>query len=554
MEKIYSQIIKEIIRSKPESETELFEIVRKITAKMKITPPPKAILLKAYHKLLKNGKITSNTKLEQLLTKRAVRTMSGVAVISVLTKPTPCPGQCLFCPTEKDMPKSYLSNEPAVMRAILNDFDPFRQVKMRLEALRANGHSTDKIELIIMGGTWSCHASRYQSWFIKRCFEALNGKHSKDLISAQKKNETAKHRCIGLTLETRPDYITEKEIRKMRNFGCTRVELGIQHTDDKILKMNRRGHGTKESIKAIRLLKEAGFKINLHFMPNLYGSTPNKDLAMFKRIFTDGDYMPDMIKIYPCVVNEYADLYKYYKQKKYRPYSQKQLIGLIVKIKKITPPWVRITRLIRDIPEESIVAGNKTSNLRQLIANQAEKDGWSCKCIRCREAGHQNQIRITNLPRRQAGYELRIINYRASSGTEYFLSFESPDKKILYAFLRLRINPALTLPFVRGGKHSRKSSLLTKEGVRGRLNSNFLAELKDCAIIRELHTYGLATDIGMKGKVQHTGLGQKLLKEAEKIAKKRGLNKIAVISGIGAREYYRKNGYNLEGTYMVKNI
>ncbi len=510
------------MKANPQTEKELFNIARKAAGKIKQTPPEKSALLSAYHKLLKNGKIRQNKNIEKILIKRKVRSQSGVAVISALTKSFPCPGKCLFCPTEKNMPKSYLSNEPAVMRAILAKFDPYRQVTMRLKALIANGHPTDKIELIIMGGTWSCLSPQYQSWFIKRCFDALNGKASKTLAQAQKKNETARHRCIGLTLETRPDFIDLKEIRKMRELGCTRVELGIQHTDDKILKLNRRGHTAEQGIEAIKLLKNAGFKINLHLMPNLYGSTPAKDLVMFKKIYTDGNYMPDMIKIYPCVVNEFANLHRFYKNKKYKPYTNKQLTDLLIKIKKITPPWVRIARLIRDIPEESIIAGNKITNLRQLLQDQAQKDGWSCRCIRCREAGHQPaQLRIKN-------YELRIRKYQASGGMEYFLSYESKDEKVLYAFLRLRL-PA----------ESEKA---------------VLAELRGAALVRELHTYGQALEIGASGEVQHLGLGKKLLAEAEKIARKNGVKKIAVISGVGVRQYYEKFGYILEGTYMVKQL
>ncbi len=513
-------IVLEIVKASPKSERELFNLARTEAGKLKLPSPEKSTLLAAYRQLLKTGEIKQNKTLEKLLTKRAVRTMSGVAVISVLTKPHPCPGNCLFCPTEKNMPKSYLSNEPAVMRAILNDFDPYRQVTMRLKALKANGHATDKIELIVMGGTWSYHAPQYQKWFIERCFEALNGKPAKNLTEAQKKNETAKHRCIGLTLETRPDYINAKEIKRMRELGCTRVELGIQHTDDKILKINRRGHSTKQGIEAIKLLKDAGFKLNLHLMPNMYGSTPSKDLKMFRDIYSDGNYMPDMVKIYPCVVNEFADLYKLYQQKKYKPYTDKQLLELLKKIKKITPPWVRITRLVRDIPEESIIAGNKITNLRQLIQEQAKQEGWSCQCIRCREAGHQ--------PEQSSKIKFNEVHYQANGGQEYFLNFESKDKKVLYAFLRLR------LP-----RDSQKPSL---------------PELKDAALIREIHTYGQLVGLGKKGEVQHLGLGKKLLAEAEKTARKQGYKKIAVISGIGVREYYKKNGYRLEGTYMVKDL
>jgi len=407
------------------------------------------------------------------------------------------------------------------MRAIINDFDPYRQIKMRLLALKNNGHRTDKIELIIMGGTWSYHKTRYQNWFIKRCFEALNGRRAKSIESAQNQNEKAKHRCVGLTLETRPDYITKKEIIRMRNFGCTRVELGIQHTNDKILNLNRRGHTVKTSVEAIELLKSAGFKINYHMMLNLPGSTPAKDLAMFKKLYSHKSWMPDMIKIYPCVVTKNSDLYKLWKKKKYRPYSDKQLLNLLIKIKKITPPWVRITRLIRDIPEESIKAGNHITNLRQLIQNQAQKDGWKCKCIRCREAGH-------SLESKDKSRKLKIEKFEANGGIEYFLSYESKDSKILYAFLRLRINNDLT--------------------------NNIIPELNNSSLVRELHTYGLMTPIGQSGKIQHKGLGKRLLQEAEKISKKHKLNKIAVISGIGVRSYYKKNGYQESNTYMIKKI
>ncbi len=519
-----NEIIKVIVKAKPSSEKELFNLVRQEAGKFKMGSPEKSALLSAYHKLIKKQPKLKSLELEKFLTKRAVRTLSGVAVISVLTKPYPCPGKCLYCPSEKDMPKSYLSNEPAVMRAILNDFDPYRQITMRLKALKANGHSTEKIELIIMGGTWSYLEKKYQAWFIKRCFEALNGKKAKSLNEAQKQNEKAKHRCIGLTLETRPDYINEEEIKRMRSFGCTRVELGIQHIDDKILKLNKRGHDNASSLRAIRMLKDSGFKINLHLMTGLPGSTPAKDLKMFKELYTSGGYMPDMIKIYPCVVTKNSELYNWYKKKKYKPYSDKQLLKLLIDIKKITPPWVRITRLIRDIPEESIVAGNKITNLRQMIQQASIKEGWKCKCIRCREAGHQE----INAKSQNTKTKLKIIKYPASEGIEYFLSFESSDENILYAFLRLRINK--------------------------KPEKNFLLELREAALIRELHTYGQVTAIGAKGEVQHLGFGRQLLREAEKIALKAGLKQIAVISGIGVREYYKKNGYELKGSYMVKKL
>lgn len=521
---ILSEAIYKIIKSKPLNEKEFFNTARKEFGKLKLSTPEKSQLLSAYHNLVKNGKIKTNKNIERILTKRAVRTLSGVAVISVLTKPYPCTGKCLYCPTEKNMPKSYLSNEPAVMRAILAKFDPFKQIKIRLNALKANGHQTDKIELIVMGGTWSCHSKQYQIWFIKRCLDALNGKVSKNIVQAHKQNQTAKHRCIGLTLETRPDYINKEEIIRMRKLGATRIELGIQHIDDKILKLNRRGHNNATSIKAINLLKQAGFKLNFHMMLNLPGSTPAKDLSMFKKLYSSSDYMPDMVKIYPCVVNEHADLFKLWKKGKYKSYSDKQLRKLIIQIKKITPPFVRITRLIRDIPEESIISGNKITNLRQLIANEA-KGHWSCKCIRCREAGHLKLISNFQF----SNFKFKKLKYHANGGTEYFLSFESPDEKVLYAFLRLRVD--------------------------NKPEKNFIPELRDSAIIRELHTYGKMTGIGESGNdVQHMGFGKKLLAEAEKFTKKNGLKKISVISGIGVRKYYEKQGYKLQGEYMIKNL
>ncbi|MFZ5364375.1 MAG: elongator complex protein 3, partial [Patescibacteria group bacterium] len=422
---------------------------------------------------------------------------------------------------EKNMPKSYLSNEPAVMRAIAFNFNPEKQVAGRIKVLEMNGHPTDKLELIVIGGTWSALPDKYQKWFIQKCFNGANGKKSKNLAAAQKINETAAHRIIGITLETRPDHITPNEIARMRELGATRVELGVQSIYDSILQRNCRGHNAAETVRATKLLKDAGFKICYHLMPNLPGSTLVKDLKMFREIFSNSDFQPDMIKIYPCVVTRGSEIYKWWKQKKYKPYSEKQLIDLLIKIKKIIPPYVRINRLIRDIPSPSIEAGNKISNLREVLQQEMSRRGLACKCIRCREIGHQKNIKYT-------APKLFVKKYNASGGTEYFISFDSPDKKILYAFIRLRI-PDFEMPAV-------------------------LPELENAALIRELHTYGHLVPIDKKtpGATQHLGLGKKLMAEAEKIAKKYGLKKMAVISGVGVREYYKKLGYYLEGTYMVK--
>jgi len=497
-------------------------------------------LIKAYHNLVKNKTISQSTKIENLLRRRQIRTLSGVAVITVLTRPYPCPGQCLFCPKEKGMPKSYLKNEPAAYRAFLTKFDPATQVTVRLKALADNGHPIDKLELIVLGGTWSAYPENYQHWFIKECFRAANKfttgsklpvacdqkikiqKLKDQLKKEQKNNETAKHRVIGITLETRPDYINLEEIKRMRELGCTRVELGAQTVYDDVLKKNQRGHTVAQTIAATKLLKNAGFKINYHTMLNLPGSSILRDRQMFIELFSNSDFQPDLLKIYPCAVLKTAQLYTLWQAKKYRPYTEKQLVSLLMDIKKTIPPYVRIQRIIRDIPAGDIVAGSKTSNLRQLINNLGKKQ---CQCIRCREI--REQYAITDK------IKLFRYDYTASGGQEIFLSFASPDQKKLYALLRLRLNPA---------------SLGSGE---------ILPVLQNAALVRELHTYGQLINIGQKTdiKAQHIGLGKKLMIEAEKIVKKEtSFKKIAVISGVGVREYYKKLGYRLEDEYMVKNI
>lgn len=459
--------------------------------------PTDAELLKIYRKYLK-----PKTELLALLTTRKIRTLSGVAIIAVLTKPYPCPGNCLYCPSEKAMPKSYLSNEPAVMRAVRYNFDPFKQVKYRLKALAENGHPTDKCELIVMGGTWSYLPHHYQEWFLKRCFDAFNEYRlgAKDLATAKKRNETAPHRVVGLTLETRPDYITPEEGERMRKLGATRIELGIQAVDDKLLKLNRRGHNVKTSIQAVKILRDLGFKLTFHLMPNLPGANLKKDLAMFNALWSRPEWRPDQIKIYPCVVTKNSDLYALWQQGKYHAYTDQELIKLLSTIKKNIPPYVRIARLIRDIPEESIIAGNKITNLRQILQQQ----GVPCKCLRCREP-HGN---VENA--KQA--ELKIIKYKVLDAQEIFLSYA--DKKYCYAFCRLHL----------GAK----------------------------AIIRELHTYGQLLPLGKPGEIQHFGFGKKLLAQAEILAKQKKYTELSVIAGVGVREYYRKLGYCLKNEYMLK--
>jgi elongator complex protein 3 len=511
---IVKKLIQKILKNNGLKHRDFMQLKRQFAKQYKIPILTNITILKHYRQLAKQGKIKENKSLFKLLKRREIRTLSGVAIITVLTKPYPCPGRCLYCPNEAGMPKSYLKKEPAAQRAWLSKFDPAKQVKIRLEALKLTGHETDKIEMIILGGSWTHYPKKYQERFIKRLFEACNNRPAKSLEQAQKLNETAKNRIIGLSVETRPDLITKKEALWLRKLGVTRVEIGVQTIYPEILKKNNRGHTIKEIVNATQILKDFGFKIIYHLMPNLPGSTPQKDLNVFKMIFSDEKYQPDMLKIYPCLVLKTAPLYKLWQQGKYKPYSEKQLNDLLIKIKKIVPYYVRINRLIRDIPASYIMAGNKITNLRQLI----QEKGVKCNCIRCREA------RRKKIKAREA--KLFIRKYVASKGTEYFISFESPDKKILYAFLRLRLPDLLTVPF----------------------------ENEKTAIIRELHTYGELVPIKEKNEaIQHTGLGKRLMLTAEKIAKEKKYQKMAVISGIGVRDYYRKLGYRLEDTYMVKN-
>ncbi|MCK5475087.1 MAG: tRNA uridine(34) 5-carboxymethylaminomethyl modification radical SAM/GNAT enzyme Elp3 [Candidatus Pacebacteria bacterium] len=534
---IINELIEKVSVKKRQLSSEyLSKLKRKASKKYKMPCPTNIELLRSYRKISKRN---LQKEIEKVLMTKDIRSSSGVAIIAVLTKPYPCPGTCKFCPNEKGIPKSYLSNEPAVMRAVLTDFHPYKQVQARLRSLKATGHKTDKIELIVMGGTFSYLPKQYQTWFIKECFSACNAGskwlqkplRALSLKQLQKINEKASHRIVGLTLETRPDYIDEKEILQMRKLGATRVELGVQSVYDDVLKFNKRGHSVNETIKATRLLKETGFKINYHMMPDLPGSNYKKDLTMFKELFSNPDFQPDMLKIYPCVVVKNAPIYKWLKTGKYKPYPDKKLIQLLCEIKKIVPYYVRITRLIRDIPSTSIVAGNKVSNLRQVLKKRSEEEGWNCKCIRCREVRNQNPLLLKEGLGVVNNLKLFRQDYNASGGKEIFLSFEDKKRQHIYSLLRLRINEI--------GVHS------------------FIPALENASIIREIHTYGQLVPIRSKSKKspQHTGLGKKLIAEAEKITKAEfGLKKITVISGVGVRNYYRKLEYDLVDGYMIKYL
>ena len=443
-----------------------------------------------------------------------------------MTLPMQCPGRCIYCPTYTDTPRSYTPESPAVLRAAKCDYDAGRQIELRLKILSEMGHPTDKIELIIMGGTFLAYPVDYQYHFVKDCYDALNGAVSIDLEAAQRMNETSRHRCVGLCIETRPDWCGKREIERMIEFGTTRVELGVQVIDDDIYRIVGRGHKVADVIKTTALLKGRGFKVHYHIMPGLPGSTPEKDLEMAERMFNSSGFKPDGLKIYPTMVVEGTELEKWYRQGRYKPYDDDTMINLVADIKSIVPRYVRISRVLRDIPSKYIVAGLKDS-LRERVREVMKQRKSECSCIRCREYGHRSRTG------KEIGEpHLVRTDYEASGGREIFLSFEDSGET-LFGLLRLRIQ-------------SKEVANLE------------LAENGSKAIIRELHIYGPEVSLGQRDTtaIQHRGLGRELLLEAERIAGREfDAKAIAVLSGVGARGYYRSDfGYNLKNGYMVKKL
>ncbi|MDD4409042.1 MAG: tRNA uridine(34) 5-carboxymethylaminomethyl modification radical SAM/GNAT enzyme Elp3 [Candidatus Pacebacteria bacterium] len=530
-------IIDELLKSDNISDKTLSDIKRKFAKQLKISCPSNIDLLLFYHKLKDKKSITENKKVEEILRTRPIRSLAGVVNVSVLTKPYDCPGKCIYCPSEINLPKSYLSGEPAVERAKRLDFDPYLQTAKRIEVLSLSGHPTDKIELRMIGGTWSFYEKKYKIWFVKNCFNACNGTRNesydqnipietlwKKLKIAQKKNEKAEHRIVGLSFETRPDFIDLKEAEEMKRLGATKIELGVQSIDDEILKLTKRGHLVDKTIKATKLLKNAGFKVAYQIMLDLPESNPEKDIDTFKVLFTNPDFQPDYLKIYPCALIKETPMFKMYKNGSYKPYDKRTLIDTIKAIKRIIPHYTRVERIIRDIPAPLIVEGGaKISNLRQIIEAEMKEEDWRCQCIRCREAKSNTVNEKTKLFR---------IDYDASDGKEIFLSIEDENRKNLYSLLRLRIPDPKD-------------------------RAKMIPILRDRAIIRELHTYGQAVSIAKTDPgVQHRGLGKRLIKEAERImAEDFKIKKVAIISGVGVRSYYReKLGYRLRDEYMIKRL
>ncbi len=545
----------------------------------------RAHLIQAYRQLAgQHGLPPYDENVVAQLRRKPMRTMSGVTPVTVLTKPFPCPGECIFCPNDVRMPKSYLSDEPGAQRAEQNAFDPYLQTYTRLQTLHNIGHPTAKIEVIILGGTWSFYPESYQIWFIKRIFDALhdfgNGvdrreevwqalrqrsqlvpenntpnvvlqgaelertynqvvqdiyrdemRRSRELSQAiaqgiqqrsvvdefatwdeledaHRENETAACRCVGLVIETRPDHISVEEVLRVRRLGCTKVQIGFQSLNDEVLRLNRRGHNVAATRRAVKLLRQAGFKIHAHWMPNLYGSSPQADIEDYQRMFTDPDFCPDELKVYPCSLIESAELMRYYQRGDWQPYSHEELLHVLTECFKLTPEYCRLTRVIRDIPSTDIVDGNQLTNFRQLVDRELQRRGERSGDIRAREIRHL-RVGLDDL-------RLDEVWYPSSCGEEVFLQYITEDRRIA-GFLRL--------------------SLPTEPPIT--------PELEDAAMIREVHVYGQALSIGEseRGRAQHVGLGTRLIEHAVSIAKARGYHKLAVISAIGTREYYRKRGF-----------
>jgi elongator complex protein 3 len=482
-----------------------------------------------------------------------MRTLSGVTTVTVLTKPYPCPGQCIFCPDDIKMPKSYLPDEPGAMRALYHDYDPYEQVKARIETLYAVGHPTDKIELLILGGTWSSYPKQYQEWFIKRCFEAMNrdqkatdgqspqgggkqggvesesvppvisaeeGKLRADLQELQHINETAVHKNVGLVIETRPDQVTLRELTWLRYLGVTKIQMGVQSMDDHILRLNKRGHTVEESINAVALLRAAGFKIVLHWMPNLLGASIESDKGDFARLWPL--LAPDEIKIYPTQLLAGTELYDHWESGSYQPYSTEQLIHLIADLKPGIPRYCRVNRVIRDIPSTHIIEGNKRTSLRQDVHRELKRRQQKCQCVRCRE------VRGTAVDTDSLSM-VRLI-YQVGGTEEHFISWDTPDDR-LAGFIRLSL-PGPSSP------------------------DTGMDDLQDAAVIREVHVYGQSLKVGESkdGAAQHSGLGTELLDQAEAIAAEKGFRRIAVIAAVGTRRYYLDRGYRRGEFYLTKDL
>jgi len=477
-------------------------------------------IIQGYRQLCRQQGRSPDPALIRRLRVKPTRTISGVAPVAVLTEPHPCPGECIFCPEPAGMPKSYLPDEPGAMRAAAHDFDPYDQTASRIAALQSIGHSVEKVELLILGGSWSAYPERYQEWFVRRCLDAMNGTQADSLEEAQALNETAEHRNVGLVVETRPDLVTPQEVRRLRWLGTTKVQVGVQSLDDKILALNKRGHTVADTRRAMRLLRLAGFKIVVHWMPNLQGATPESDLEDFRRLWRDPALRPDELKIYPTALLEGTELYKRWQRGEFEPYNEETMVELLSHCKVAIPPYCRLNRLMRDIPAPNIMAGVKKSNLRQIVQQQMARKGQTCRCIRCRE--------VRGDPIETSTLRLETVSYETDATQEHFLQYVTPEGD-LAGFLRLSLPHA-------------EPPIDELRGPGGR-----------CAMIREIHVYGPALGLGAEDETvpQHAGLGTELIEEAKRMADQAGYERIAVIAAIGTRPYYRERGFARHELYMI---
>lgn len=520
-----------------------------------------------YRKLLEAGHIERNYRFELFNSARNVRVNSGVVVVSLLMSGTPndqtftCAHDCYFCPNETpseennytQQPRSYLMKEPAVLRANRNGFDTVKQVHDRLSTISLNGHNVDKLEIIALGGTFSCYPEDYQEAFSRDVFYAANTffddrESPRERLCVEeeiKLNETSRVRIIGYTIEDRPDYCNHAGVfQKYRRFGVTRIQIGIQHTNQKILDKVNRGSTKRDAEIAVSNAKDCCFKIDGHWMPDLPGSTPEIDLNMFKDVIYGDSLQLDQWKIYPCETVDHTEIKRWYEMGKYEHYSEEDLINLIMKVKNNVPPWIRLNRVIRDIPTNYHIAGIEKPNMRQIIQHKMKKIGWKCRCIRCREPKNSE---IANKGIDNANIIIR--DYKSSDGIEYFISMENTELDIIYGFCRLRLskNAGIVLSV-------KKNRLGGKRIIESKKEIAF-PELVNSALIRELHVYGTMNVVSEnQQKTQHRGIGKALLKKAEEIAIENEFTKIAIISGVGVREYYRKRGYELENTFMTKYL
>ena len=527
----YEQVCKKIALELESLENpqhkEVLAVIKKLCSKQKLPFIPRNQSILKY--------VGHQSAARKLLKVKPVKTASGVAVIALMPKPFTCPhGRCIYCPggVDVNVPLSYTGTEPCTRYAQRYNFDPYKQIQSKLKYLYSSGHSLDKIELVIVGGTFPFFPIEYQRNFVKSSFDALNNTQSRNLEESMEINEKANTRCVGFTIETKPDYCKTPHVDVMLELGMTRVEIGVQSLQEETYQIVNRGHNLLDVIESFQIARDAGYKIVAHMMPGLPNATPSKDIEDFQKLFKDPCFRPDMLKIYPTLVLKDTGLYSLYQRGKYCAYSHEEYIKILVEVKKAVPPWIRIMRVQREIENKDIVAGPREGNLRQSALRKLKELGLRCCCIRCREAGLQNRMMLHD-------HEIRMnrIDYIASEGKEVFLSFESKDGLSLLGFLRLRDPASPHRPEIKG------------QGFSGCGKS---------AIIRELHVYGVSVDIGCipgNDSYQHRGYGVKLMQEAERIVRDEfGLKKISVISAVGTREYYRKIGYYRNGPYMTKNL